>query len=608
MKIVNIDEMRRIEDATDQEGQSYEAMMDMAGQAVAGLAHQLILLEPEADILVLVGPGNNGGDGLVAARYLLDLGHRVVVYMWKRDIKGDGNFRLLRRRRRQITILWAENDPDYAKLQEEVRHATLVIDALLGTGATRPIEGSLAQLMQAVSEEVARQRSADAASEETLHLGLPRLPILEAMSFGILSAGRDPLSVGQTDIPDGVLGTEADAFLSDTEAWGTTENELDEAYPDDYPFSPWPSPSILAVDCPSGLNCDTGELDLHALDADLTVTFGFPKWGHLQFPGAQACGVLSVADIGIPTDLAEQIRSELLEPGIVQGWLPGRPPTAHKGTFGKALIAAGSSWYTGAAYLSASAAARTGAGLVTLAIPSPLHPILAGQLPEATWLLLANSDGVHCREGARQVLDHLDGYDALLLGPGLTTLFPACEFVQALLDPEDPPSAHWSGRAVVDADALNILAGMAPDLWPKLLPAGSVLTPHPGEMARLTGSTVEETNRRRFDVAREWAMRWAHTVVLKGPFTVIAGPDGRLAVSPFALPTLATAGSGDVLAGAIASLLAQGLSPFEAACCGAYVHGYAGALLLHKMGPAGVIARDIVATLPEALKHLHRGH
>ena len=137
MKIVNVDEMRRVEQAADQAGQSYGAMMDMAGQAVASIADQVMLSEPESDILVLVGPGNNGGDGLVAARRLLDMGHRVVVYVWKRDIKRDDNFRLLRRRRRQISILWADNDLDYVKLREETRHASLIIDALLGTGVAR---------------------------------------------------------------------------------------------------------------------------------------------------------------------------------------------------------------------------------------------------------------------------------------------------------------------------------------------------------------------------------------------------------------------------------------------------------------------------------------
>jgi NAD(P)H-hydrate epimerase len=204
-------------------------------------------------------------------------------------------------------------------------------------------------------------------------------------------------------------------------------------------------------------------------------------------------------------------------------------------------------------------------------------------------------------------LKHLEGYDALLVGPGLTTQPAAREFVETLFAPNWPERERWSERLVVDADALNILADMGPDTFPGLLPANSILTPHPGEMARLTRSTVEEVNRRRILTAREWAERWGHTVLLKGPFTVIAAPDGRTAVTPFALPTLATAGSGDVLAGTIVALLAAGMHSFEAAACGAYLHGYAGAILLHKVGPAGTIARDIISALPEALKHLYLG-
>ncbi len=245
--------------------------------------------------------------------------------------------------------------------------------------------------------------------------------------------------------------------------------------------------------------------------------------------------------------------------------------------------------------------------MVTLAIPAPLHAALAGQLPEATWYVLPDVQGAHCAAGASRLLNHVKGYDALLIGPGLTTQPAAREFVETFLAPESPAREQWRGKCVVDADALNILAGMEPDIWPGLLPSNSILTPHPGEMARLTQGTIEEVNAGRIQTARDCAGRWGHTVLLKGPFTVIAAPDGRIAVSPFALPTLATAGSGDVLAGAIVALLAAGMPAFEAAACGAYLHGYAGAILLHTVGPAGVIARDIITTLPEALKHLYQG-
>ncbi len=190
MKIVNVDEMRRIEQATDQTGQSYRAMMDMAGQAVAEIAGQLMWFEPESGALILVGPGNNGGDGLVAALRLLEMGHQVVVYIWKRDIKGDDNFKRLRRRRRHISILWAENDPDYVKLREEVSRAALIVDALLGTGVTRPIEDGLAELLAVVKDQVTLERALNAPEDEVPSAGVAPLPPHRSDDLRHPAAGR----------------------------------------------------------------------------------------------------------------------------------------------------------------------------------------------------------------------------------------------------------------------------------------------------------------------------------------------------------------------------------------------------------------------------------
>jgi NAD(P)H-hydrate epimerase len=315
--------------------------------------------------------------------------------------------------------------------------------------------------------------------------------------------------------------------------------------------------------------------------------------------------VLAVANIDLLPSLIQELPAELVLPETVRRWLPARPADANKGTFGKVLIVAGSLNYTGAAYLSGSAAGRAGAGLVTLAIPAPLHASLAGALPEITWLPLPGPNGVHCPDGLPQLMARLRGYDTLLIGPGLTTTDETRQFVEKLLSNEGLSPDAWMGRLVVDADALNILASQ-PD-WPSRLPPWCVLTPHPGEMARLTGQSIAEINAQRIATARRWSAEWGQVVVLKGAHTVIAGPDGRLAVLPFAIPTLATAGSGDVLAGAIVALLAQGLSPFEAAACGAYVHGHAGLVIARSLGIAGATARDILEHIPEALHHLYRG-
>lgn len=616
MKLVSVAEMRQIEQVTDAGGHSYGAMMDMAGRAVAGLTLGLRLIEPEEHVLVLVGPGNNGGDGLVAARALLDAGHQVTVYIWKRNIKGDDNFRSLKRRRRGVAILWADNDPGYAKLREEVRQTELVIDALLGTGVTRPIEPPLTELLAIVKEEVAEARRLSSTLPEGL-FSLPRFPLIEAASLGMSLppppgmppfGPLDAVTPPPADVADDQPGGEAEADATGDVLEGGEDEfddaEWDEAWDDEDEMAPpWPQTPIVAVDCPSGLNCDTGQLDPAALAADLTVTFGFAKWGHLEYPGAGACGLLSVVDIGIPPNLAAGVPVDLIEAEWVQQWLPAHMRDSHKGTFGKAMIAGGSLNYTGAAALSARSAGRAGAGLVTLAIPMPLHTALAGALPEVTWLLLPGPEGVHNADGAARLLDALPGYDALLVGPGLTTSEGARAFVERLFAAGALDA--WRDRLVVDADALNLLARLAD--WPTRLPRNTILTPHPGEMGRLTGLTVAEVNGQRIAHAQHYAAEWGHIVLLKGPHTVIAAPDGRTAVLPFATSVLATAGSGDVLAGAIVAMLAQGLPPFEAAIVAGYLHGHTGELIGRSTGGLGTVAGDIAARLPEALTQIITG-
>ncbi len=595
MKLVNVEEMRRIEQLTDARGQSYAAMMEKAGWSVATLALTMQLSHSGNRVLILVGPGNNGGDGLVAAHYLREVDCEVTLYVWKRDIKGDGNFSRLKRRRRGMAILWADNDPDFSKLRAELRQTGLVIDALLGTGATRPLEGRLAELLTVVREELVvrnnAQTDAQAAMSAVAAL-IPRFPLSEAL-------GAPPMPSSLWSAPRGGPNDDLrDERLWDDEAddWADEEDGFDEELP------PWPIVPVLAVDCPSGLNCDTGELDPAAIPATLTVTFAFPKWGQLQYPGAGACGLLGVVDIGVPADLGDGLQVEMVERADAAALLPGRPQDAHKGTFGKALVVGGSCLYTGAPAFSGSAAARAGAGLVTVAVPRELHPALAGVLLDLTWLPLPSEAGVLSPDAAPQVLRKAQGYDALLIGPGLTTDEAARALLHALLAPAALDPDKWRGRAIFDADALNILA-ISPG-WPALLPPLSILTPHPGEMSRLTGLSVAEINVKRIATARRYAGEWGHIVLLKGAHTVIAHPDGRTAVLPFAEPALAKAGSGDVLAGVILAMLSQGLAPFEAAAAGAYVHALCGTLVGQTLGPASVTARDLVAGLGTALTNL----
>lgn len=314
---------------------------------------------------------------------------------------------------------------------------------------------------------------------------------------------------------------------------------------------------------------------------------------------------------------------ELMQAEWVRDRLPARPADAHKGTFGKALIIAGSANYTGAAYLAGSGAIRVGVGLATLGVAQMLYPILAARLVETTWLLLPHDMGALRADAAKVVLEKLEGYKAVLVGPGLGQEPATEEFVHRLLigkqaeaqrarrigfatEPtpeEETPEAPKLPPTVIDADALNALAKV--ENWSASLTAASaILTPHPGEMGRLLGSTTEEVQADRVATAKGAAEKFGQVVVLKGANTVIAAPDGQIAVSPFANPALATAGSGDVLAGAIVGFLAQGLSPFDAAACGVYVHGLAGERARLELGEAGVIASDLLLELPLAIQAL----
>jgi len=261
------------------------------------------------------------------------------------------------------------------------------------------------------------------------------------------------------------------------------------------------------------------------------------------------------------------------------------------------LVAAGSANYIGAAYLACNGALRAGAGLVTLATTPTLLAVLAAKLTEVTYLPLPEaSPGVVAADAVTDISQQADRYDALLLGCGLGQEPATAEFVGALIQEKGLPPL------VLDADALNILSGI-PRWWQQLTD-DAILTPHPGEMARLAGTTVDEVQADRLGTAGKFAAEWRQTVVLKGAYTVIATADGRCRISPFANPALASAGTGDVLAGIIAALVAQGLPPFDAATLGVYLHAKAGEMVGDEMGDTGAIASDLLPALPLAIKRL----
>lgn len=554
IKIITVEKSRYLENKANEGGLSFAEMMENAGHGTARAIHHHLGAKGKR-IVVLVGPGNNGGDGLVAAHYLWEMGARVTCYLWKRNGEQDANLKRVKDDR--LPFVWAEDDAGFEALEGLLSGADVVVDALLGVGVDRPIGGTLKDLLSAARRSLADQGTA---------------------------------------------------------------RQLAEAVP---PCQALPRPVVVAVDCPTGLNCDTGELDPAALPADLTVTFAYPKVGLLRFPGAEAVGNIVVADIGIPPDLAGDVSLEMATAPRVRAWLPARSRAAHKGTFGRALIVAGSVNYVGAAALSGAGAIRVGTGLVTMGLPMPIQPAVAANLTEATYLLLPHDLGV-IASGAVDVLGELiDQVDAILLGPGLTQEKETVNFVHRFLGLErldrsgrigfvsraatEAPEHLDLPPLVIDADGLNALATV--DRWWKALPSESILTPHPGEMARLTrGQTsVQEIQADREGMASQMAAEWGAVVVLKGAFTVVASPDGRVMVLPFANPALATAGSGDVLAGAIVGLRAQGMDAFEAAVSGAYVHGLAGELARADLGTMGVVAGDLPPRLPLALQRILGG-
>lgn len=383
-------------------------------------------------------------------------------------------------------------------------------------------------------------------------------------------------------------------------------------------------PYVIAVDCPSGVDCDSGEAADECIPADLTVTMAAVKQGLMRLPAYELAGDLRVVDIGLPPELPSlrSILTEVVEENLVASILPSRSPSSHKGTFGTALIAAGSVNYTGAAFLAGSAAYRIGAGLVTLAVPQTLHAALAGQLPEATWLLLPQELGVISREAADVLLDGIGSATALLLGPGLGTEKSTQDFVTSVVGhaggtsrPSAPMgfaaaavNANSSSRSalpglVLDADGLKLLARIKD--WPSKLASPAVLTPHPGEMSILTGIPKEEIQADRTGIASRFAREWGHVVVLKGAFTIIAAPQGQVCTVPVASAALARAGTGDVLAGIIVGLRAQGVQPYEAAVAGAWIHAQAGLYAARRLGTTvSVVAGDVLDSIADVLSDL----
>lgn len=521
MRLVRAAEMRQL----DQEAMNQYRIPGLILMENAGLSIVRAVLEifwdhsPEGKkALVVAGPGNNGGDGFVAARHLYNRGAKVEIFLTSppESYRGDAAVNL------QIVAamgipykIFDENTVE--ALREAAERADLIIDALFGTGFR----------------------------------GAPREPI--ATLIEVINNSGKP---------------------------------------------------VLAVDLPSGLEADTGRVAGASIKARCTVTMGMPKVGLYLHPGAEYAGRVIVGDISFPPELRDEKSGEftLLDRQTVAEYLPQRHPTHHKGNYGHVLVIGGSRGYTGAAVLAANAALRSGAGLVTAVVPASLYQITAAKLTEAMTFPAPDADGGFSASALNALGELLSRVNVLAVGPGLGQHPETAAFLNELLSSVALP-------AVIDADALNLLAkdkALLVDPRYRELRRKWVLTPHPGEMARLLGTDISSVQDDRPGNACQASQEWGVTVVLKGARTVIAAPDGKILINPTGNPGLATGGTGDVLTGLIAGLLAQGLSPLEAAGSGVFIHGWASDRIASRKGMPGLIAGDLLEEVPYVLKDLYQ--
>ncbi|GAB4264276.1 NAD(P)H-hydrate dehydratase [Thermincola ferriacetica] len=514
MFLVTAEEMQNLDKLTiDQVGIPGVVLMENAGLQVVKVIKEILGEVPGKQVAVFAGKGNNGGDGFVIARHLLNMGAEVKVLLngEPADITGDAkvNLNILQNMGQKIFTINNSNSLNIVKLT--LVYTDLIVDAVFGTGFKGAVNDHMGKIISLINES-----------------GKP----------------------------------------------------------------------VVAVDIPSGLEANTGQVHGPCIRATHTVTFGLPKLGLTIHPGKEYAGQLHIADISIPPDLVKKqnFNKFLLTKELVAQMLPKRHSQGHKGDYGRVLVVAGSEGLTGAAVLTSTAVLKSGAGLATLAVPRSLHDLMEIKLTEVMTKPLPETEKkTISRDALDEVIALTESADVVALGPGISTEPATAGFVRDLLPELNKP-------VVIDADGLNALAGNLEVL--KKIEAPVVITPHPGEMARLAGIKTEEVQNNRIEVAREFAANWRVNVVLKGTETVIAGVDGSLFVNSTGNPGMATGGSGDVLTGVIAGLIGQGLAPVRAAAAGVFIHGYAGDLGALEKGQAGLLAGDILNLLPKVFREL----
>jgi NAD(P)H-hydrate epimerase len=512
MKVVTASEMREIDRrAIEEFGVPSLDLMERAG---AGSAEVIAKsgLETGAEVVVLCGRGNNGGDGFVTGRYLKEWGAHVTCWMiGERDeLTKDTLRNLVAAEESGVVIRPYRPGASDEQLSEDLSDAKCAVDALLGTGSKGKLRKPVRELTRVLNGSGAR---------------------------------------------------------------------------------------VFALDVPTGMNADSGAVDPDCVRAAMTITFGFPKRGMYSLPGRDHCGDITVVDLGYPEESVDVSTGVLLWDEMRQ-LMPLRDPRGHKGTFGQVVVLAGSPGLSGAACLAAESAMRSGAGSVKLFVPESVWGVCAAKLTEVMVFPVPQSaSGTFAPESIAAVRRELDQADSVLLGPGLSLREPAVEFVREVLPRIERP-------LVLDADGLNALAGYTGPAAARLAALPAVLTPHPGELARLLGKKPRDLVSDSVVAARTAAERFGCEIIFKSAPAVVASPDGTIDLCSLGNDGMATAGSGDVLAGLVAGLFAQGYEAAAAARVGTMVHARAGDICRAELGRRGMIAGDMIRCLPYAWREL----
>ncbi len=516
MKILTAAQMQAVDRRTiDEIGIPGIVLMENAGRGVAEEIIQRFSITDSPRALIVAGKGNNGGDGYVIARHLLNNGWDVqtLVLAGRDAIKDDAALNLTALINCGGQVVFVLDSETLETSIAAVGRFTVLVDAMFGTGLTKPAHGLYLKAIEWINQQL--------------------------------------------------------------------------------------SP-VVAVDIPSGIDASTGRVLGVSVHAALTVTFAFAKVGLVSYPGAGLVGELVTVDIGVPEQVVRQTSADclLIDAVEARSLLPIRSQDGHKGTFGHLLIVAGSMGKCGSAVMAAESGLRGGAGLVTLACPQSVQPAIASRLTEVMTVPMNDVNGEIDLQDLDRLLTLTEGKQALAIGPGLGLGEETSGLIRRLVQDSALPM-------IVDADGLTALCGHT-HILDQRADRQTVLTPHPGEMARLTGLSISEIQADRFTVARGFAVQHQVVLVLKGARTLIASPDGQVHFNSTGHAGLASGGMGDVLTGLIGGLLAQGLTALDAATLGVYLHGLAADRLLATFGDAGLLATDVMYEIPAARQALSK--